>query len=267
MRTALLLLFSCLTACLGADPQTPRGNLLGDLFDLGNTALKAADQAGQEALGLLPAEENQVGAEVHQMIRRKLALYQDAATLTRVKRLAEPLLQARKRKEIQYTFHLVDARQTNAFSHLGGFVYLNRGLLNFARTDAELQFVLGHEIAHVDLGQCARKVTYAYRAKQLGGTAVKDLAALVQVAYGMAAAGFSQAEELAADEWAYKTMRGAGRSRREILALPKAFADLESRRPAAQPTGGKSPIEDLLDNHFRTHPPATLRLERLEKLN
>lgn len=267
MRTALLLLFSCLTACLGADPQTPRGNLLGDLFDLGTTALKAADQAGQEALGLLPAEENQVGVEVHQMIRRKHTLYQDAATQTRVNRLAEPLLQARKRKEIQYTFHLVDARQTNAFSHLGGFVYLNRGLLNFARTDAELQFVLGHEIAHVDLGQCARKVTYAYRAKQLGGTAVKDLAALVQVAYGMAAAGFSQAEELAADEWAYKTMRGAGRSRREILALPKAFADLESRRPAVQPTGGKSPIEDLLDNHFRTHPPATLRLERLEKLN
>lgn len=267
MRIALLLLFSCLTACLGADPPPPRGNLLGDLFDLGNTALKAADQAGQDALRLLPAEESQVGAEVHQMIRRKHALFQHPVTLARVKRLAEPLLQARKRKEIQYTFHLVEAPQTNAFSHLGGFVYLNRGLLNFARTDAELQFVLGHEIAHVDLGQCSRKVTYAYRAKQLGGASVKDLTGLVQVAYGMVSAGFSQADELAADEWAYKAMRGAGRSPREILALPKAFADLESRRPPPQPASAKSPIEDLLDNHFRTHPPATLRLERLEKLN
>ncbi len=267
MRVGLFILFACVTVCLAADPQIPRGDLLGDLFGLGNAALKAADQAGQEMLRLLPAEENRVGAEVHQMIRRKYTLYQDAPTVARVKRLAEPLLQARQRKEIQYTFHLVEARQTNAFSHLGGFIYLNRGLLNFARTDAELQFVVSHEIAHVDLGQCARKVTYAHRARQIGGTAGKDISSLVQAAYSVAAAGFSQAEELLADEWAFKTMRAAGRSRKEALASPKAFSELEGQPRAPRPASEKTAVVELLDNHFRTHPPAAVRLQHLEKLD
>jgi predicted Zn-dependent protease len=259
-----LLLF--VNISLTAEQTSQSVNLINDLLFLGNTALKAVDEAGQEVFSLKPTEETQVGTEVFRKFKNDYRLYEDQPTLARVKRLAEPLLRYRKRKEIQYSFLLVEAHQTNAFSHLGGFIYLNRGLLNFTSSDAELQFVLGHEIGHVDLGHCSRKVTYAYRANRLAETSSVKIAEIVQIAYSIAATGFSQADELAADEWAYKAMKMTGRSANEILAAPKAFADLESNNSPINSSIKKDQFADILEKHFRTHPPFNVRLKNLENL-
>ena len=228
MRVLILLLLFVRIGAHAADSPKQKDVGLNDLFKLGLGVIKAADEVGQEVLGLTPAEEMKVGAGLHQLIVKKHKVHEDAAVLARVRKLSEPLLKARKRTAISYTFVLLAAAETNAFSHLGGYVYLNRGLLDFVRSDAELQFVLGHELAHVDLGQCTRKVTYAARASQVAGDLGKDIAPLVQAAYSVVAVGFSQAEEFAADEWAYRTMRANGRSRNEALALTQRFA----RRPS-----------------------------------
>jgi beta-barrel assembly-enhancing protease len=45
---------------------------------------------------------------------------------------------------------VVNARQINAFAVPGGFVYLNRGLIERTRNMSELAGVLAHEIAHVE---------------------------------------------------------------------------------------------------------------------
>jgi predicted Zn-dependent protease len=262
----LIGVFMFINISLGADRPASSDNLFGNLLDFGTSALKVVDEAGQEVLSLRPNEENKIGLGVSKLLKRSCTLYEDQPTLARVKRLADPLLRIRKRKEINYSFLLVEARQTNAFSHLGGFVYLNRGLFKFASSDAELQFVLGHEIAHIDLGHCARKVTYAYRAEQLANTSGIDIEKLVQIAYGIAAVGFSQTDEFAADEWAYRTMRVVGRTLPEILAAPRALVELEAyNKSYRSPRGGKQ-IEDILDHHFRSHPPSNERLKNLENL-
>ena len=69
----------------------------------------------------------------------------------------------RPRDSDRLTIVIIASDEVNAFAHLGGYVYLHKGMLDFAESDAELQFVLAHEIAHIELGHCARKVTYAAR--------------------------------------------------------------------------------------------------------
>ncbi len=53
-----------------------------------------------------------------------------------------------KRKKFAYSFKVVDDKDVNAYSLPGGFIYVNRGLLDFVHSDDELAGVLAHEVAH-----------------------------------------------------------------------------------------------------------------------
>ncbi|MGC4047163.1 MAG: M48 family metalloprotease [Armatimonas sp.] len=47
-----------------------------------------------------------------------------------------------------YKFHIVDDKDINAFSLPGGYLYFNKGLLNYVQSDDELAGVMGHEMIH-----------------------------------------------------------------------------------------------------------------------
>lgn len=51
-------------------------------------------------------------------------------------------------KQFAYTFKVVNDKDVNAYSLPGGFIYVNKGLLDFVRSDDELAGVLAHEVAH-----------------------------------------------------------------------------------------------------------------------
>lgn len=51
-------------------------------------------------------------------------------------------------KRFAYSFKVVDEKDVNAYSLPGGYIYVNRGLLDFVKTDDELAGVLAHEVAH-----------------------------------------------------------------------------------------------------------------------
>ena len=50
--------------------------------------------------------------------------------------------------KFDYTFKLVDAKDINAFSLPGGFIYVNKGLVDAVQSDHELAGVIAHELAH-----------------------------------------------------------------------------------------------------------------------
>ena len=50
--------------------------------------------------------------------------------------------------QFDYKFKIVDDKDVNAFSLPGGFIYVNKGLLDYCQSDHELAGVLAHEIAH-----------------------------------------------------------------------------------------------------------------------
>lgn len=63
--------------------------------------------------------------------------------------LFQKLSKSCRRANIPYSIKIVDTAEINAFALPGGFVYLNRGLLEWARSESELAGVLGHEVGHV----------------------------------------------------------------------------------------------------------------------
>ena len=75
----------------------------------------------------------------------------------RLEEAAEPYLESVARKGLTYTFTVLDCDESNAFSHPGGYVYVCRGLFDWIaeEEDYALEFVVAHEMAHVDLGHAA----------------------------------------------------------------------------------------------------------------
>lgn len=250
-------------------PKKPqkKADAIRELFDLGHRITKSVDEAGQEVLGLAPEEEKKVGKEVHELVCRDQKLLRSSLLVERLQRLAQPILELRTRKGIQYAFFVLASPKVNAFSHVGGYVYVNKGMLDFAKTDAELQFVLAHEIAHVDLKHVVKRITYSARAAEVAGEAGR---ALVQAAYLAIALGYSQDEEFEADAWAMRSMLQIGRTRSESLASLRHLLSyvqkkkIEPARPAPK-TAGERTLRQIED-HFESHPPTAERLKRVEAI-
>ena len=53
--------------------------------------------------------------------------------------------------EFQYYFKVINARDINAFALPGGPMYVNRGMIEAARTEGEMAGVMAHELSHVVL--------------------------------------------------------------------------------------------------------------------
>lgn len=249
-----------------AQPLEPI-QLVADVFRWGQDVTKTVDDLGQRLLALSVEEEQAVGREVHNLMLKQQPLLNTHPVVRRLERLAEPILEKRARREIEYRFFVIEDDQVNAFSLLGGYIYVTTALLDLRPSDAELQFVLGHEIAHVDLKHCVRKLTYLTRANELAGEGAGDL---VLLAYHSIAVGYSEEDEYEADAWACRWLIASGQTNRPALKFIKRFRqeapeEIEDLDPAA---GGviDAGVREL-KNHFRSHPPVAARVDRLEQIS
>lgn len=101
-------------------------------------------------LGRANAEEND----------KHVQLVTDAAVVGRVNRIGKEIAEAANSypikqsygypwvKKFNYTFKVVNDKDVNAYSLPGGFIYVNKGLLDYVRSDDELAGVLAHEVSH-----------------------------------------------------------------------------------------------------------------------
>ena len=252
-------------------------DIISGAFNIAQDAAKTADDIGQELMGLTVDEQNRIGGEVHKLILSEHTTLDSSRQIARLKRLSLPFIKRSSRSGITFTFTVLDSPEINAFAHVGGYIYVNRGLLELVTRDVELEFVMGHEIGHIELKHCQRALTYAARAADLGadvggevGRALGDN--LVQIAYHLVSVGYSEDREFAADQWAFQRMLERGRSREDALAMSRRFVTLEQERqdPAEsdrrQPENVAGTVLRELDKHFKTHPPSTERLRRLQNL-
>ncbi len=250
--------------------ETPQhaNDPFGQLYDLGREVAKTVDAAGQEVLGLSLEEEKQLGPLVHKLICRDQKVLSPPALVQRLQKLAGPILELRSRKELSYHFLVLDSPEVNAFAHVGGYVYVTKGMLGLLKADTELQFVLAHEIAHIDLRHAAQRITYAARASEVAGEAAGTLA---QFAYLAIALGYSEEIEFEADAWAMRAMLQTGHNAAESLSALRHLAvyvadkNLEPKRPAPRNAAERTLYQ--IQDHFRSHPLTEERLEQLEVLN
>src|SRR5688500_5417275 len=79
-----------------------------------------------------------------------------------VNRIGERLAAQASGPKFDYRFRVVNASDLNAFALPGGYIYLNRGIIEAAKNEGEVAGVLAHEIAHVALRHGTNNASKAY---------------------------------------------------------------------------------------------------------
>jgi hypothetical protein len=214
--------------------------------------------------------ERQLRDILHQVIVRFNPLVADPSPwLSRVEEAAERFKPTLQRKEITYKCFILDSDVVNAFSIPGGNVYISRGLFNLIGKDEDyaLEFVVGHEIAHVDLEHAIKCLKMRGMRELPRGTMYKLYLLILPFGY-VANDNDKINQEFAADEWVCNKMMQSERTRREILAFlqklegySKDNGFYDGRMPP-QKAGNLSPA----DNHYRAQVSARERLKHAKEV-
>lgn len=110
-------------------------------------------------------QDVEIGAQSAAEAERQLPLVNDADVNAYVNRIGQKLAANAGGPQFQYRFRVVNASDINAFALPGGFVYLNRGIIENARNEGEVAGVVAHEIAHVALRHGTHQASKAYAAQ------------------------------------------------------------------------------------------------------
>jgi hypothetical protein len=142
-----------------------------------------------------PAQDVQIGLQAAEEVRRQLPLLDDDRVDDYVERVGARLVEAippqYRQSEFRYTFEVVNQREINAFALPGGPMFLNRGMIQAAKTEGEVAGVMAHEIAHVALRHGTAQATKAEKF-QIGAIAGQVLGAIVGGGLGSVIAQGSQ---------------------------------------------------------------------------
>ena len=108
----------------------------------------------------------EAGREAAVEAEREARLLRDREVTNYVERIGRRLLSAIpqefQHQEFRYVFKVVDDKDINAFALPGGFVYVNRGMIEAARNEGELAGVMAHEISHIALRHGTAQMSKAY---------------------------------------------------------------------------------------------------------
>lgn len=228
----------------------------GALLALPLLALPVAAGA-QSLFGLSAEDEKRIGRDQHPKILEQFGgAYDDPALARYVDGIGQFLAAASDAPRLGYTFTVLDSPIVNAFAVPGGYVYLTRGLLALAGSEAEVAGVLAHEIAHVTARHGAKRHTKGALA-DLGlavlgaATDNRALADLGRVGAHAVLSAYSRKEEHEADEIGVAYLGRAGfdpGAMSSFLTRLKRQSDFDASihgRPAR-------PALDFLATHPRT---------------
>ena len=147
MKAAVIVL----SAAFLVSAAAPAHAQLGALGRIKSGADKAAD-AKQKADKLKPLsekEERSLGEQTSLQLRTRFGVVQDPKVTKYVTLVGSALAVQSSRPNLDWKFIVLDTDAVNAFAAPGGLIHVTRGLLGFAKNEAELAGVLGHEITHV----------------------------------------------------------------------------------------------------------------------
>ncbi len=229
------------------------------------TVALALTVGGLAASGCIPSTQEEVamGAQYAAEINQQLPIVTDPEVARYITILGDSLARVADTRNLDWHFYVVDQNEVNAFAVPGGFIYINRGLIERSETLSELAGVLGHEIGHVterhsmkqmqksqglNLGMVMTCVLApAVCQSQAGATAI-------QLGAGAGFAKFSRDDEREADRVGIEYAVRAGIDPRGV---PNMFRTLLSERQAKP---------GALDGFFSTHPLAEDRVADSEDM-
>ena len=202
------------------------------------------------ACGVSQQQEVEMGAQYAQQIDQQLPLVTDPEINRYINVLGDSIARLADSRELTWTFRVVDSPEVNAFAVPGGFIYINRGLIQRTQNMSQVAGVLGHEIAHVTERHSVKQMQKAQGANigvtlgciltnvcsgQAAGTAINVLG-------GAVFARFSRNDEAESDREAVKNVVRAGIDPNGIPEMFEILLAERNRNPSS------------LEAWFATHP-------------
>ncbi|MDQ6802363.1 MAG: M48 family metallopeptidase [Acidobacteriota bacterium] len=112
-----------------------------------------------------PQQDVEVGQQSAAEAEQQLPIVNDAQVNSYVNQIGQRLAANAGGPQFQYRFRVVNQTDINAFALPGGFVYINRGVIDNARNEGEVAGVIAHEISHVALRHGTHQASKAYLAQ------------------------------------------------------------------------------------------------------
>jgi len=203
------------------------------------TLLSAETRIRPPANKYTPAQDVQLGRQAAAEVHRRLPILNDAQVTSYVASIGQKLVAAipsdLRHRDFRYTFQVVNAREINAFALPGGPMFVNRGMIEAARTEGQIAGVMAHELSHVVLRHGTAQASKATK-YEIGEVAGSILGAIIggrvgsvvaqgtRLGLGTAFMRFSREFERQADIEGSHLMARAGYDPRDMASMFKLIA-------------------------------------------
>ena len=108
-------------------------------------------------------DDVKLGRDYSAQVEREFPILRDTESTSYLegvgRRLVSSIPAEFQQSAFQYSFKIVNARDINAFALPGGPMYVNRGMIEAAKTEGEMAGVMAHEISHVALRHSTAQAT------------------------------------------------------------------------------------------------------------
>lgn len=221
-----------------------------------------AGSAGLGACGVSQQQEIEMGRQYAAEINRQLPIIDDPQVHRYINELGHLIQRQPGNRDIPYTFYVVNSEEINAFAVPGGFVYVNRGLIERTDNLAELAGVVAHEIGHVEARHSAEMMERMQAAQVgvgiasvlLGGPPSGVAGAAVDIGATAYFARHSREAENEADAIAVRLLPQSGIDPVGLTTFFKELIEERERTPSS------------LEQWFSTHPLTEERIANVRAL-
>jgi predicted Zn-dependent protease len=201
------------------------------------------------ALNLISVnDEIALGRRAQQEVRQQVPELRDRTVSGYIENLGRRIAARADGPRFPYTFDVANSREVNAFALPGGPIWINRGTIDAAQTEAQLAGVIAHEIAHIANRHAAEQITkgtFANVGLGILGAILGGEGRASQIAHRDA--------EREADTKALQYMRRAGYDPRGMVEFLRILRTQQGR------DGGSAAT------FFSSHPAPADRINRLQQ--
>lgn len=201
--------------------------------------------------------QSESARKAHEQILRYFGLYEDQSVQDYVNQVGQRVARQSDMPDAEFRFFVLDDEGINAFTTGCCYIYVNRGLLTYLNTEAELASVLGHEVAHVTARHPQRRQTQNVLAGILAtGAAIATgsgaVAQLANIGAGAWLQGYGRENEMEADRLGMKFATKSGYRPEAMGEVFRVFKDQERFELDRARAEGRQPR--IYHGIFSSHP-------------
>jgi predicted Zn-dependent protease len=178
----------------------------------------------EETLFISEASEIKMGRNIASQVEEKMGIDKNYAHQEKVDIIGQRLVKVCDRKDIIYSFKVIDDEKENAFALPGGYIYIFKGLLEKLDTDDEIAAILAHEVGHVCAKHSIKRLQNSMGYSALGilvsyGAKDNYSRRKVHEAIGHLMLAHSREDEFEADRLAVKYLKKAEYDQDAMLSV------------------------------------------------